>query len=70
MVKGERITSGKKLTTEIADKFVADAVKGTIEEAARDFDRKHGLGSVELLVVDYVGGSQLVSLSRFGRYIN
>lgn len=70
MVKGKRITSGKKLTTEIADKFVADAVKGTIEEAARDFDRKHGLGSVELLVVDYVGGSQLVSLSRFGRYIN
>ncbi|WP_165052195.1 MULTISPECIES: DrmE family protein [unclassified Adlercreutzia] len=67
-IRGDRITSGRKLIQEIAEAFVKDArAAGSLEEAADDFCRKHGdMGSVDLLFVEYIGDLTMVPAGRFG----
>ena len=70
IVKGNRIISGKSISTSIAGTFIEDAMNSSIEKAASEFSLKHDLGTIELLVVDYVGKPQMVSVTRFGFYID
>ena len=72
IIRGDRISSGRKLSQEIAEAFVETARElGSLEEATRAFSRIHGdLGSVELLYVEYVGDPITVPITRFGWFMN
>ena len=70
IVRGNRINSGRSISDSIARNFIADLSQYGLEKAVEGFSNRHGLGTVELLSVDYVGKAQTVSISRFGYYID
>lgn len=72
IVRGERISSGRKMSREIAEAFVKEArEQGDLEAAAASFQKNHGdMGSVELHCVEYIGDREMFPAGRFGWYVN
>lgn len=72
IIRGDRISSGRKISQEIAEAFVKEARElGDLEAAAAAFWRKHGdMGSVELHYVEYIGDAVMLPVSRFGWYMS
>jgi len=70
VVKGRRISSGRGLHAEIAEHFIRDASELGVVRALSGFDKRHGLGAVELLRVEHVGQPVSVSVNRLGHYFD
>lgn len=70
IVRGNRINTGKSISSSIVKNFIADVSRYGQEKAVKDFSKRHGLGTVELLCVDHIGKAQIVSISHFGYYID
>lgn len=70
IIRGSRINSGKSISESIAANFIVDVSQYGPEEAVRGFSPRHGLGTVALLCVDHIGKAQMVSVTRFGYYID
>ena len=72
IIRGDRVSSGRKISQEIADTFVKEARElGDLETAAKAFWKKHSdMGSVELHYVEYIGDAVMLPIGRFGWYMS
>ena len=67
VLRGKRINAGLVTSREIERAFALDVIDLGLDDAVARFD-EHGLGSVEVVVVDDIGPATIVDRGRTGFY--